>query len=151
MSLSQLKLIQAAFRGAVIPKDAPQALQLGDSKEHGASAAILAVARTLGLDRALYSRHETWVQDVLAMIVGRVVYAGSKLALSNQWKNTTLWEQCGVTGPVDVDQHCYAPMDRLLARQGAIEKTLAARHLKAGRLVLYDITSSSSCFEIKNN
>jgi len=142
MSLSQLKLIQAAFRGAVIPKDAPQALQLGDSKEHGASAAILAVARTLGLDRALYSRHETWVQDVLAMIVGRVVYAGSKLALSNQWKNTTLWEQCGVTGPVDVDQHCYAPMDRLLARQGAIEKTLAARHLKAGRLVLYDITSS---------
>lgn len=142
MSISQLKLLQAAFRGDVMPKDAPQALQLLGSKEHGASAAVLAMARELGLDRAIYSRREAWVDDVLAMIAGRVVYAGSKLSLSNQWKNTTLWEQCGTTGPVDVDEHCYAPMDRLLARQKAIEKTLAAKHLKEGRLVLYDITSS---------
>ena len=142
MSLSQLKLLQAAFRGDVIPKGSPLALKTGDSKEYGASAAVLAIARELGLDRAIYSRREAWVDDALAMIVGRLVYAGSKLALSNQWKNTTLWEQCGVTGPVDVDKHCYAAMDRLLARQGAIEKTLAARHLKEGRLVLYDITSS---------
>ena len=33
-------------------------------------------------------------------------------------------------------------MDRLLARQAQIEKTLAQRHLKEGCLVLYDITSS---------
>jgi transposase len=142
MSVSQLKLLQAAFRGEVVPKEAPQALQLLGSKEHGASAVVLAVARELGLDRVLYSRREAWGDDGLAMIAGRVVYAGSKLALSNQWKNTTLWEQCGVTGPVDVDEHCYAPMDRLLARQAAIEKALAARHLQEGRLVLYDITSS---------
>ncbi len=142
MSLPQLKLLQAAFRGDVVPKDAPQALQLLGSKEYGASAAILALARELGLDRAIYSRREAWVQDVLAMIVGRVVYAGSKLALSNQWKNTALWDLCGVEGGVDVDAHCYAPMDRLLGRQKAIEKALAARHMKEGCLVLYDITSS---------
>jgi len=142
MSVSQLKLLQAAFRGDVLPKDAPQALQLLGSKEHGASAVVLAVARELGLDRAIYSRRESWVEDVLAMVAGRVVYAGSKLSLSNQWKNTTLWEQCGTTGPVDVNVHCYAPMDRLLGRQKAIEKTLAAKHIKEGRLVLYDITSS---------
>jgi len=71
-----------------------------------------------------------------------VVYAGSKLALSYQWKNSALWELCGTEGPVDVDQHCYAPMDRLLARQKPIERTLAQRHLKEGHLVLYDITSS---------
>ena len=142
MSLAQLTLLQAAFRGEVIPKDSPQALKTSDSKEYGASAAVLALVRELGLDRAIYSRREAWVEDLVAMIVGRVVYAGSKLALSNQWKNTALWELCGVTGPVDVDEHCYAPMDRLLARQGAIEKTLAAKHLKEGRLVLYDITSS---------
>lgn len=142
MDLSQLELLQAAFRGETIPKGSPQALQIGDSKEYGASAALLALAHELGLDRAVYSRREAWVDDVLAMIVGRVVYAGSKLALSNQWKNTALWELCGVVGPVDVDAHCYAPMDRLLARQKAIEKTLAAKHLKEGRLVLYDITSS---------
>lgn len=142
MSLEQLKLVQAAFRGDVIPKDSPDALRISGSKEYGASAAALALARELGLDRAIYSRRDPWVLDALAMIVGRLVFAGSKLALSNQWKNTALWELCGVTGPVDVDVHCYASMDRLLARQAQIEKTLAQRHLKEGRLVLYDITSS---------
>lgn len=142
MSLPQLKLVQAAFRGDVIPKNSPDAFRTRDSKEYGASAATLALARELGLDRAIYSRREPWVADLLAMIVGRLVFAGSKLALSNQWKNTALWELCGTTGPVDVDVHCYAPMDRLLARQPEIEKKLAARHLKDGCLVLYDITSS---------
>src|SRR6202045_5068520 len=73
------------------------------------------------LDRALYSRKEGWVQDCLAMIVGRIVYAGSKLALANQWKNTALWELSDVEGKVDVDLHCYLPMDRLLERQSAIQ------------------------------
>jgi transposase len=100
------------------------------------------LAKELGLDRALYSRKEAWVQDCLAMIVGRIVYSGSKLALSNQWKNTALWELSGMEGKVDVDLHCYLPMDRLLERQSAIQRTLAARHLQDGHLVLYDITSS---------
>jgi hypothetical protein len=100
------------------------------------------LAKELGLDRALYSRKEAWVGDCLAMIVGRIVYAGSKLALSNQWKNSALWELCGVEGKVDVEQHCYLAMDRLLERQSAIQRTLAARHLQEGHLVLYDITSS---------
>ena len=51
------------------------------------------------------------------MIVGRIVYAGSKLALSNQAKNTALWELYGVRGDVDVEKHCYQAMDRLLERQ----------------------------------
>ena len=45
-------------------------------------------------------------------------------------------------GKVDVEQHCYRPMDRLLARQSAIQRTLTSRHLKEGHLVLYDITST---------
>jgi transposase len=36
----------------------------------------------------------------------------------------------------------YAAMDWLLARQGTIQKKLAARHLSEGSLVLYDLTSS---------
>lgn len=143
LPLEQLKLIQAAFRGDVIAKDSPEALRLLGSKEYGASAALLALAKEIGLDRALYSRpSEPWVRDALAMIVGRLVYAGSKLSLSHQWKNTALWELCGVEGPVDVDQHCYAAMDRLLERQDAIQRTLAQQHLRNGHLVLYDITSS---------
>ena len=142
MSLSTLKLIQAAFRGEVIPKGSAEGLRTTESKEYGASRAVLSLAKELGLDRAIYSRREDWVDDCLAMIAGRVVYAGSKLALSQQWKNSALWELCGTEGPVDVDLHCYAAMDRLLARQKAIERTLAQRHLKEGHLVLYDITSS---------
>src|SRR5262249_24918429 len=36
----------------------------------------------------------------------------------------------------------YQALDWLLARQGAIEKKLARRHLGEGALVLYDVTSS---------
>ena len=142
LALDQLKLIQAAFRGEVVPKHSPQAFQTLNSREYGASYALLQLAKDLELDRALYSRNEPWVQDCLAMIVGRVVYAGSKLALSNQWKNTALWELCGVEGPVDVEEHCYLPLDRLLERQRAIQRPLASQHLKNGHLVLYDITST---------
>ena len=94
------------------------------------------------MPQMIYSRNEPWVNDGLAMIIGRLLYAGSKLALSHQWKNTALWELCGVPGPIDVEDHCYDAMDRLLDRQKAIQKALAARHLRNGRLVLYDITSS---------
>jgi hypothetical protein len=142
LSLPQLQLLQAAFRGEVVPKGSAEEVELRASKEYGASYALLELAKQLGLDRALYSRKQAWVQDCLAMIVGRLVYAGSKLALSNQWKNTALWDLCGTAGPVDVEQHCYEPMDRLLERQSAIQRALAARHLKDGHLVLYDITSS---------
>ncbi len=71
-----------------------------------------------------------------------MVYAGSKLALSNQAENTALWELCGVSGSVDVEDHGYLPMDRLLARHKAIQQTLAKKHLQQGQLVLYDITST---------
>ena len=107
LTLEQLKLLQAAFRGDVVPKGSAEDFQILASKEYGASYALLELAKELGLDRALYSRKEAWVEDCLAMIVGRIVYAGSKLALSNQWKNTALWELSGVEGKVDVDLHCY--------------------------------------------
>ncbi len=142
LGLDQLKLIQAAFRGDVIPKDSPQAFQTINSRESAASCALLQLAKELGLDKALYSRNKPWVQDCLAMIAGRILYAGSKLALSNEWRNTALWELCGGQGPVDVEEHCYEPMDRLLERQKAIQCALAAKHLQNAHLVLYDITST---------
>jgi len=142
LPLDQLKLIQAAFQGNVIPKGDANAFSCTNSKEYGASYAVLEMARQLDLDTILYSRNEPWVRDCLAMIAGRIVYAGSKLALSNQWKNSALWELCGVFGDVDVEEHCYKPLDRLLERQKAIQRTLAKKHLKNGHVVLYDITST---------
>lgn len=142
LALDKLKLLQAAFRGQVIPVDSPNAFQILSSREYGASHALLQLAKELELPKVLYSRNEAWVGPALAMIVGRIVYAGSKLALSHQSKNTALWELCGVEGKIDVDKHCYDVMDRLLERQPAIQRTLAKKHLQNGHLVLYDITSS---------
>lgn len=143
LSIDQLKLIQAAFRGDVVPVGERESLQLLGSREYGASAALLALAGDIGLTKAVYSRPEQWVRDSLAMIVGRLVWCGSKLKLSQQSPNTVLWELSGVTGPVDVDRHCYEPMDRLLARQGAIQKHLAKKQIEnsPAPAILYDITS----------
>ena len=140
-TLQQLKLLQRAFREQVIPRDDPQAFKILHSQEYGASYAILAIAKQLGLHRVLYSRPEPCAQSLLAMIVGRLVYAGSKLSLCHHAPNTCLWELCGIEGLPDVESHCYAPMDNLLPRQGAIQKKLAQRHLNARYLVLYDLTS----------
>ena len=134
-SLQQLKILQLAFREQVIPQDDPRAFQILHSREYGASYAILAIAKQLGLPQVLYSRREPWVNGLLAMIVGRLVYAGSKLSLCNHAPNTCLWELCGVADLPDVDSHCYEPMDKLFQRQGTIQKKLAQRHLTGGHLV----------------
>ncbi|HUF61240.1 MAG TPA: hypothetical protein VMN36_04130, partial [Verrucomicrobiales bacterium] len=73
-TLEQLRLLQRAFRQEVIPEDAPEAFRMLQSKEYGASQALLSLARQLGLHRILYSRAESWVECALAMIVGRIIY-----------------------------------------------------------------------------
>lgn len=144
MSLDQLLILQAGFQGKIVPSTHENAPVINDSKEYGASFALLALAKQLELDRILYSRvYEPWVQDCLAMIVGRVIYAGSKLSLSNRWKDSVLWDLCGTEGPVNVQLHCYEPMDRLLERQSAIQRALVRKHFDGSKnLVFYDITSS---------
>ena len=140
-SLKQLKTLQLAFREQVIPVDAPEAYKILYSREYGASYAILAIAKQVGLPQILSSRSEPWVNSLLAMIVGRLVYAGSKLSLCNHASNTCLWELSGITDEPKVDKHCYQAMDKLLKRQPEIQKKLARQHLQSGHLVLYDITS----------
>ncbi|MGH8832017.1 MAG: hypothetical protein ACREXV_13145 [Polaromonas sp.] len=77
---------------------------------------------------------------VLAMIASRILAPSPKLATTRWWHTTTLAEDFGVADVTQDD--LYAAMDRLLARQGAIQKKLAACHLSAGALVLYDLSSS---------
>jgi transposase len=94
------------------------------------------------LHKAIHSRPaQEWVRAACAMIVGRLVYSGSKLALSNCGAYSSLWETCGIQGEIDVNTHCYDAMDKLFARQDAIQKSLAKKHLENGMIVLYDITS----------
>src|SRR4051812_27412357 len=89
-TLSQLKMLQQAFRENVIPADSPEAFQILHSKEYGASFSLLHMIKKTGLDKAIYSRSEPWVNSIIAMVIGRIVYAGSKLSLCHQQDNTSL-------------------------------------------------------------
>jgi Transposase DDE domain len=76
----------------------------------------------------------------LAMIVQRAICPASKLGTVRALAQSTLADELGVTGADEDD--LYAAMDWLLERQERIEDRLARRHLKAGELVLYDVSSS---------
>ena len=86
MSLDQLKILQAAFRGQAVPIDSPQALSTSHSREFGACAALLALAYDLELPRILGNPNDPATRCLLAMIIGKLVYSGSKLSLVNLFK-----------------------------------------------------------------
>jgi transposase len=141
LSLEQLTAMRAAIQGKTVMKED---FKLLNSREYGASYACVALMKNLGLHSEIFSRpSEPWVRSTLAMIAGRIVYAGSKLSLSHCGSYSALWEVCGISDEeeIHVNTHCYAAMDKLLSRQSAIQKSLAKKHLPDGTLVLYDITS----------
>lgn len=117
---------------------------ISDSREYGASKTLINIAVALGLDKLIYSKKVQWRQNALAMIVGRIIYPGSKLSLTNMYLDTALWDLCGHEKNVkpDVNKDCYQSMDKLLDRQHAIQKQLAKKYLQDGCIVLYDITST---------
>jgi hypothetical protein len=140
LSLEQLYAMRAAIQGKTVHKDD---FVITNSREYGASFAVVSLIKQLGLHTDIFSRpSEEWVKSAIAMIAGRLVYAGSKLSLSHCGSYSALWEICGINGDINVDTHCYNAMDRLFERQEDIQKKLAERHLSEGSLILYDLTSS---------
>jgi transposase len=107
---------------------------------HGHVEAILLAIRQLGLDSILSAKPGRERNLVLAMLVERILHAGSKLATTRLWHSTTLAEELGVVEATEDD--LYRAMDWLFARQDRIEKKLAEQHLQEGGLVLYDVSSS---------
>jgi transposase len=118
-------------------------LKNGNAYEYGASAAFMALAKDIGLDKSICSTKLEWRENVMAMIVGRILYQGSKLSLVNRYLDTSLWELAGHNHGIrpDVEKHCYKPMDELLKRKTRIERRLAKKHLRDGCVILYDITN----------
>ena len=138
--------IQALSR---VLKDEPVAapadrFEIERSLPHGHIAAVLGMARKLGLDHLLPRRPSRLAKLALAMIVARVVEPAAKLATARQLSAATAAHSLGAVlelGQVDEDE-LYLALDLLLAAQPKIESALARRHLKGGCLVLYDLTSS---------
>ena len=140
---AQLDCLRNSLRG-VKGEINVEELEIGGSREYGASYAFLHLVRELGLDKIIFSKKEPWRENALAMIIGRIVFQGSKLSLVNMYQDTALWALAGHSSGVrpDVDKHCYRAMDELLKRKNRIERKLAGRHLKDGSVVLYDMTNS---------
>jgi transposase len=110
------------------------------SPHHGHVQAVRAAMQRLGFDPLLAARPSRERALVVAMVAARILEPDSKLATTRWWHTTTLPASLGVA---DADEDAlYTAMDWLLGRQDRIEQRLAARHLTAGGLVLYDLTSS---------
>src|SRR5438477_766942 len=80
----------------------------------------------------------------IALIASRLVSPASKLATARELAAATAASSLGRLlrlGEVD-EVELYRALDWLGARQSAIETGLAHRHLTAGALVLYDVSSS---------
>jgi hypothetical protein len=134
-----IELIRGALSGRRY-LDADEAFQIERSLPAGHVSAALVMARRLELARLL-DRAASRERDLcLAMICQRVLAPGSKLATVRALSQSTLASELGVEG-ADEDE-LYGALDWLVARQGRIEDRLARRHLKAGELVLYDVSSS---------
>jgi len=139
--------LRGVLKGGVVLPPGEQPFVIERSLPHGAVAAVLGTARSIGLDRLLGPKtaEPNRPRDlVTAMIVGRIIAPASKLATAKALDPATAASSLGVElalGDVGEDE-LYAALDWLLERQGPIEAALAKRHLKGGTLVLYDVSSS---------
>ena len=146
-SSERIEALRHVLRGRALEPSAPRAaapLEIVRSWPHGHVAAVLGSVRRLDLERLMARAPSTPRALVVAMLVHRLLAPGSKLAtargLAEATRTSTLSPALKLPA-VDEDD-LYAALDWLLARQGPIEQALARRHLQAGQLVLYDVTST---------
>src|SRR6266536_534318 len=146
-SSERVEALRAVLRGRALAPPAPHeasGLEIVRSWPHGHIAAVLGTVRRLDLERLLAPKATPARALVVAMLVQRLVAPGSKLAtargLARETRSSTLSDVLALPA-VDEDD-LYSALDWLLPRQGAIEQALARRHLSAGQLVLYDVTST---------
>ncbi len=139
LSAEQVDAIRRVLRGEkLVPVGALfEALR---SYHHGHVRAVRMAMRRLGFDSLLASRPCKERDLVVAMVAAQILEPESKLATTRWWHTTTLPRALDVKDANADD--LYEALDWLATRQEYIEKKLAARHLKKGGLVLYDLTSS---------
>jgi hypothetical protein len=139
LSLAQVEAMRAVLRGEEL-RPIAQCFEITASRSHGQVQAIIVAMQRLGFASLIAAKPGRERDLVLAMVAARILAPSPKLATTRWWHTTTLAEDCGVADASEDD--LYAAMDWLLQRQDRIQKKLAARHLRAGGLVLYDLSSS---------
>ena len=134
-----IDLIRRSLKGEIMVAST-DAFEAISSHHHGHVDAVRRAIKRLGFEQLIASTHSRERDLVVAMVAARILEPDSKLATTRWWHTTTLPADLGVA---DADEdNLYDAMDWLLKRQPHIERKLAARHLKEGGLVLFDLTSS---------
>jgi len=123
---------------------ATESVRVERSAHFGHIAAVLGTVRRLRLDQVLGTKRSPERDRVLAMVVARVLAPDSKLAtargLGEENAFAALSDALSLEA-VSADA-LYQALDWLVERQPAIESRLAAKHLKEGTLLLYDVSST---------
>ena len=141
LPLDQIEMIRRVLKGERLGPIA-DGLEVIRSQPHGHVDAVRTAMKQLGFDKLIDAKSSRARDLVIAMVAGRIVAPeASKLGMTQAWADTTLGHDLGVADAHE--DELYEAMDWLLERQGSIEKRLAKRHLKAGGLVLFDLTSST--------
>jgi hypothetical protein len=135
-----IDVLRKVLKGATLV-DADAAFETERSVPHGDVAAAHVMATQLGLRKLLGPGGRE--RDIAyALILSRAVAPKSKLSTARWWwtGDTTLGADLGVAD-ASTDE-VYAAMDWLLGRQPDIEAQLAKRHLCAGGIAMFDLSSS---------
>jgi transposase len=138
----RIEALRAALRGDKLSR--VEELTILRTLPHGHVAAVLGMARQIGLTELLPDGPERQRDLALALIVERLIDPAAKLATARALDEDTAINSLGVTlglGKVHVNE-LYAALDWLGLAQTSIEDALARRHLHDGTLVLYDVSSS---------
>jgi hypothetical protein len=140
LPLDQIEAIRRILKGEKLGP-VEDGLEVVRSRAHGHVEAVLTAMRRLGFDKLIDPKASRERALAVAMVAERILAPeASKLGMTRAWADTTLPDALGIA---DADEDAlYEAMDWLVERQEAIEKRLARRHLKAGGLVLFDLTSS---------
>lgn len=135
-----MSALRLALKGATLV-DAESVFNVERSVPHGNVAAAHIMAGKLGL-RSLLGPASPHRDIAYALILSRIARPKSKLSTVRWWNggDTTLAPDLGVAGATTDD--VYAAMDWLLAQKEKIERKLARRHLSAGGIAMYDLSSS---------
>src|SRR5262252_7336256 len=141
---AKVEALSRALKG-LPPAGLEGMVEISRSLPHGHVAAVLGTIRQLGLEELIDPEPSRQRELVAAMITAAVTGGSSKLATARGLRAETAASSLGeVLGLQACDEDdLYAAMDWLLPRQRSIEDALAARHLRDGTLVLYDVSSAA--------
>jgi hypothetical protein len=141
---AKVEALSRALKG-LPPAGLEGMVEVSRSLPHGHVAAALGTIRELGLEQLIDAVPSRQRDLVAAMITAAVIDGSSKLATARGLRAETAASSLGeVLGLSSCDEDdLYEAMDWLLPRQEQIEDALAARHLRGGLLVLYDVSSAA--------